>query len=69
MNDYYVYEWFRISDNQLRYLIKHSSKTQAIYFNYIFRICTPDELLDIDNTVASAISSGRRIREIPKHTR
>lgn len=51
---------------KIRYAVKHSSKTQAIYFGYAF-IISKQKDINIDDTVSSF--SGREIRFIPKYYR
>lgn len=52
---------------KVRYIIKHSHKTQAIYDKYAFIIYKKSDEIDIDNTVSSFC--GRKIRKIPKYER
>ena len=52
---------------KLRYIIKHSNKTQAIYDKYAFIIYKKTEQINIDDTVSSFC--GREIRQIPKYQR
>ena len=52
---------------KIRYVIKHSNKTNAIYFNYQFIIYNKKDPFDVDNTVSSLTS--REIRKIPKYNR
>ncbi len=55
------------SIEKLRYVIKHSNKTNAIYFNYQFIIFNKKDSFNIDDTVSSLVS--RQIRKIPKYER
>ena len=52
---------------KIRYIIKHSNKTKAIYDNLMFVIYSKKHPIDIDNTVSSL--KGRHIRKIPVYER
>ena len=52
---------------KLRYVIKHSNKTRAIYFDWVFVIYKKNNPIDIDDTVSSF--QGRKIRKIEKYER
>lgn len=52
---------------KLRYVIKHSNKTNATYFNYRFIIYNKNDPLNIENTVSSLVN--RTIRFIPPYDR
>lgn len=55
------------SIEKLRYVIKHSNKTSAIYFNWMFVIYNKKKPINIDDTVSTLC--GRNIRKIPVYER
>lgn len=52
---------------KIRYIIKHSNKTNAIYHNLVFKIYNKKNPINIDDTVSSL--EGRKIRNIPNYSK
>lgn len=52
---------------KIRYMIKHSNKTNAIYNNLVFKIYNKKNPINIDDTVSSL--EAREIRKIPPYSR
>lgn len=53
------------TEEKMRYMIKHSNKTKAIYNNKVFVIFKKQNPINKDNTVSSL--EGRKIRYIPPY--